>query len=114
MSPPVMVHLYLCNGKVLPELEVSCMCLELCLLFIGTGIQRLGKVYQASYSITLDGTPTQSIQADLSNDILANFSNLLDDTHTIVLTTQMPVSQSQPQFFFDKALIFASHGPLAK
>lgn len=73
-------------------------------------MQIFGKVNQANYSIALDGTQTSphSTAADLANNILADFQDLADTNHTIVLTTSMPavsIDQLQPAFFFDKVLI---------
>jgi hypothetical protein len=82
------------------------------LLFVGTGIQLFGQPTQATYTITLDGTPAQSFSVDLENNVLAIFTNLADTSHTIVLTTR--IFQNQSEFFFDKALIIGSRGAVAK
>jgi hypothetical protein len=76
--------------------------------FIGTGIQIFGQANQVTYTISIDGTDETVTPVDLSNNILANFNNLADTLHTVILTVHIPAGQSQPLFYFDKVLLTAS------
>ncbi|KAG6877898.1 hypothetical protein C0993_002563 [Termitomyces sp. T159_Od127] len=73
----------------------------------GIGIKVLGDVQgNANYSITLDGVQEHP---NPSNGALANFQNLTDDVHTLLISTVIPaVGGNHPVFFFDKAVIHFS------
>jgi hypothetical protein len=74
----------------------------------GTGIQLIGNATDATYTITLDGIPTQPNSTDLANNVLANFEGLMNTDHTILLTAQTTMTQDTNSFVaFDKASITA-------
>jgi hypothetical protein len=75
----------------------------------GTGIQLLGNVSQASYSLTLEGTPTLANSSSPSDGILADFFGLNDGSHIVTLTVHTASSPSPDMFVaFDQALITSS------
>ncbi|RDB16846.1 hypothetical protein Hypma_002461 [Hypsizygus marmoreus] len=77
----------------------------------GTGIQLLGYTTQASYDITIDGTPQTTIGADQHSQILATFQNLSDAEHTLSLSARIPIDQEPPEssgLYFDQALIISA------
>jgi hypothetical protein len=75
----------------------------------GTGIQLFGNASQASYSLTLDGTPVQANSSSPADSILADFHDLIDANHTVTLTVHTNSSPSPDAFIsFDQALITAS------
>lgn len=96
---------YRYNGKVLLEYVATLTRHLNSFASIGTGIQIFGKANQATYTISIDGTAETATPVDLS---LANFSNLTDALHTVVLTVHIPAGQTLPSFFFDKVLLTAS------
>src|ERR1700691_2745888 len=72
----------------------------------GTGIQLFGNASQASYNLTLDGTPTQANSSSPTEGLLVDLHDLSDGNHTVTLTMQTSSSPSADEFLdFDKALI---------
>ncbi|KAG6919331.1 hypothetical protein DXG01_006877 [Tephrocybe rancida] len=70
---------------------------------LGTGIKLLGNLQgNASYTVDLDGASVAP--KDASDEILASFQNLTDETHTISILTAIP-ALNQGKVYFDKALI---------
>jgi hypothetical protein len=72
----------------------------------GTGIQLFGNASQASYNLTLDGTPVQANSSSPGGGILADFFGLTEANHTVTLTVHTTSPPSPDTFVdFDQALI---------
>lgn len=78
----------------------------------GTGIRLYGNASQASYNLTLDGTPVQTHSSSPADGILADLQNLSDTIHTLILTVQTSSSPSADSFVdFDKACVTFTSAP---
>lgn len=77
-----------------------------CCLLLGTGIQLYGNATQASYDLTLNGTPTLANSSSLPDSLLAEFHDLPDANYTLTLSVQSASPPTSDSFVaFDKALI---------
>jgi hypothetical protein len=78
------------------------------LVYTGTGIELYGKAVNASYNITLDGSPAVLDTSALQGGTLAVFHDLPYAPHAIQLTAQITNSQSSVSLLsFDQALIIS-------
>ena len=74
----------------------------------GTAIQLFGNATQASYSITLDGYPTQP-NSSLADSVLAHLTDLPSTNHNLSLSVQIPSPTSNNSFLaFQNAAISAT------
>lgn len=77
----------------------------------GTGIQLLGNVTDADFSLFLDGIETPHTTFLPDKKILATIQNLSYGAHSITLQVLTPETQDPPgshTVFFDKALIITA------
>ncbi|TFK53539.1 hypothetical protein OE88DRAFT_1655696 [Heliocybe sulcata] len=81
---------------------------SLSLAWFGEGVQLAGNASNATYDIFLDGRLQTTVNASLESNILAEFSSLTNEDHTIQLLTH--IGASSAELSFDGAVITVGTG----
>lgn len=73
--------------------------------WIGSGIQLLGNVTNANFTVSLDGTEIVDPAADIPENVLATITNLTNAPHAVTLVAQISESDPTSSIAFERAII---------